>query len=210
MPPFLQGDLNAPRFQRGSPPDYELNGNNVGTAKPFLLRDSGGRCAYSMIHEREIGRETIEVDHFDPRKVGGKKNHNYDNLLPAYGPCNRSKSNKWPSPEAEASGVRFLNPTVEGDYGVHLFEDPLSHKIIGFTPAGRYHLRHLALNTEYLIYKRKNRSIAKGLRDKLQLIEGLLPYDAARLNDFLGDAESAIPDIDPPPLPSPQPGRSQS
>jgi HNH endonuclease len=143
MPPFLQGDLNAPRFQRGSPPDYELNGNNVGTAKPFLLRDSGGRCAYSMIHEREIGRETIEVDHFDPRKVGGKKNHNYDNLLPAYGPCNRSKSNKWPSPEAEASGVRFLNPTVEGDYGVHLFEDPLSHKIIGFTPAGRYHLRHL-------------------------------------------------------------------
>jgi hypothetical protein len=200
MPPFLQEDVNAPRLQRGSPPDYELNDSNVRTAQPFLLRDSGGRCAYSMIHEREIGKETIEVDHFDPRKVDGKKNHNYDNLLPAYGPCNRSKGNKWPRPEAEALGVRFLNPSVERDYGVHLFEDPESHKIVGFTGAGKYHVRHLALNTEYLNYKRKNRSIARGLRDKVQLIQAFSPYDAAQLNNFLGDAESAIPDIDPPPL----------
>jgi hypothetical protein len=37
MPRFLQGDANGPRYQRGSPPDYELNDNNVRTAKPFLL-----------------------------------------------------------------------------------------------------------------------------------------------------------------------------
>jgi hypothetical protein len=31
-------------------------------------------------------------------------------------------------------------------------------------------------------------------------MQAFSPYDAAQLNDFLGDAESAIPDIDPPPL----------
>src|ERR1700747_756284 len=135
MRPSSHDEPKTSRIQRGPAPDRVLNDNNVHTAKPFLLRDSGGRCAYSMIHESEIGKETIEVDYFDPRKVDGEKNHNYDNLLPAYGPCNRSKSNKWPRPEAEALGVRFLNPSVERDYGVHLFEDPESHKIVGFTGA---------------------------------------------------------------------------
>ena len=121
MPLFLQGSANAVRIKRGAAPDHELSDSTVGTAKQFLLRDSGGRCGYSMIHERECGTETIEVDHFDPRTVDGKKNHNYNNLLPAYGPCNRSKSNKWPTGEEEALGFRFLNPTVERDYGVHLY-----------------------------------------------------------------------------------------
>jgi len=97
MPLFLRGSANAVRIQRGPAPDHELTDGTVGTAKQFLLRDSGGRCGYSMIHERECGTETIEVDHFDPRTVDGKKNHSYNNLLPAYGPCNRSKSNKWPT-----------------------------------------------------------------------------------------------------------------
>jgi|GEM_PF-4529069 len=121
MPLFLQGSANAVRIKRGPAPDHELSDGTVGTAKQFLLRDSDGRCGYSMIHERECGTETIEVDHFDPRTVDGKKNHNYNNLLPAYGPCNRSKSNKWPTGEEEALGFRFLNPTVERDYGVHLY-----------------------------------------------------------------------------------------
>lgn len=199
MPPFSPDGVSTPRIQRGPAPDYELNDNNVHTAKPFLLRDSGGRCAYSMIHERETGKETIEVEHFDPRKIDGKKNHKYDNLLPAFGPCNRSKSGKWPSPEAAAQGVRFLNPTVERDYGVHLFEDPGSHKIVGVTPAGKYHVRQLALNTEYLIRKRKNRSMAKVVREQIGLIQGLSVYTEAQLRVILGDAESAIPEIDPPP-----------
>ena len=193
------------RIQRGPEPGYELNDSNVATAKPLLLRDSGGRCAYSMIHEREIGKETIEVDHFDPRKLGGKKNHNYDNLLPAFAPCNRSKSNKWPSAAAEASGARFLNASIEQDYGVHLFEDPESHRIVAVTTAGKYHLRYLNLNTECLVLKRTNRSIAKHLRDKVALMQGLSPNDAARLEDLLGNAESAILPIDPPPSTSPDP-----
>jgi hypothetical protein len=201
MLPFSQGEPSGPRIQRGPAPDFELKESNVGTAKLFLLRDSKGRCAYSMIHEREIGKETIEVDHFDPRRFDGKKNHNYDNLLPSYGPCNRSKSNKWPTHEAEVAGVRFLNPMEEQDYGTHLFENAETHKIVAITPAGRYHLNHLALNTEYLILKRKNRSEAKSLRDKVGLIQGLLPYYyVSQLDDFLGDAESVIPDIDPLPL----------
>lgn len=198
MPPFSQSNANAARIEHGAPPDYDLNDNNVRTAKGFLLRDSGGRCAYSMIHENECGTETIEVDHFDPRKHEGKKNHDYKNLLPAYGPCNRSKSNKWPSVEKETAGLRFLNPSVEGDYGVHLFEDPESHKIVGVTPAGRYHLGHLALNTEYLVRKRANRSRALAMLPKLNLLPGLTPEQLRWVND----SASAIPEIDPPPGPS--------
>jgi 5-methylcytosine-specific restriction endonuclease McrA len=205
MPPFSQEVPKPARIQRGPEPGYELNDSNVATAKPFLLRDSGGRCAYSMIHEREIGKETIEVDHFDPRKLGGKKNHSYDNLLPAFGPCNRSKSDKWPSAAAEVSGARFLNASVEQDYGVHLFEDPESHRIVAVTTAGKYHLRYLNLNTECLVLKRKNRSIAKRLRDNVPLMQGLSAYDAGQLDDLLGNAESAIPEIDPPPAQSPYP-----
>jgi hypothetical protein len=73
MPPFSQSEPNSTRIQRGSEPGYELNDSNVHTAKPFLLRDSGGRCAYSMIHESEIGKEAIEVDHFDPPQGRGEK-----------------------------------------------------------------------------------------------------------------------------------------
>jgi hypothetical protein len=94
-----------------------------------------------------------------------------------------------------ASGVRFLNATAEQDYGVHLFEDPKSHRIVAVTAAGKYHLRYLALNSEYLILKRKHRSMASGLRDKVGLIQGLSPYDTARLDDLLGNAESAIPPL---------------
>src|ERR1700730_8444931 len=105
MPPFSLIGANTPRINRGPAPEYELNDSNVQSAKPLLLRDSGGRCAYSMIHERDISRETIEVEHFDPRRIDGTKNHKYENLLPAFGPCNRSKSNKWPTAEAEAKGI---------------------------------------------------------------------------------------------------------
>ena len=38
-------------------------------------------------------------------------------------------------------GVRFLNPTKEQDYGVHIFEDAVTHELVGASPAGRYHLR---------------------------------------------------------------------
>jgi hypothetical protein len=152
-----------------------------------------------MVHEREVGREEIHVDHFDPRKYDGRKNHDYDNLLPAFAPCNRAKGAKWPSQEAQASGVRFLNPAVEPDYGVHLFEDPNSHAIVGATPAGKYHLRHLALNTEVLVRKRMNRSLARNLRPHISLIQGLPSFSEGDLMTILGDAETAIPEIPPPP-----------
>jgi hypothetical protein len=75
--------------------------------------------------------------------------------------------------EAEAVGIRFLNPTVEPDYGVHLFEYPQSHKIVRLTQPSKYHLRHMSLNLEYLIRKRPNRSHACDILPKLDLLPGL-------------------------------------
>jgi hypothetical protein len=152
-----------------------------------------------MIHEREVSNETIEVEHFDPRRINEEKNHSYENLLPAFGPCNRSKGNQWPSASAASAGARFLNPTLEKDYGVHLFEDPESHKIVAVTPAGKYHLRYLALNTEYLVVKRQNRSKAKWMREQFEITRVLSGQNADAMDQFLRDAESAISDIDPTP-----------
>jgi hypothetical protein len=123
----------------------------------------------------------MEVEHFDPRPINGEKDHRYENLLPAFRPCNRSKWDKWPLPEEEAAGLRFLNPTVERDYGVHLFEDPSSHKIVAVTPAGKYHLRHLNLNSVYLRLKREDRSKAKNLKEDVELLRSV---SSERHNDL--------------------------
>jgi hypothetical protein len=152
-----------------------------------------------MVHIDCVSNETIEVEHFDPRRINGEKDHRYENLVPAFGPCNRSKSNKCPSPDEEAAGLRFLNPTVERDYGVHLFEDPTSHKIVAITPAGRYHLRHLNLNSEYLRLKREDRSKAINLKRVIELVRSVSNQKAQELEELIRRGESAIQEIPPPP-----------
>jgi hypothetical protein len=169
MPPYSPNAPSGLRIIRGDPPPFPLNDNNYGDALPYLLRDSGNRCAYSTAHKEDTAPGEMHVDHFDPRKTAGRRNHNYDNLLPALGACNRAKTNKWPSQEQERAGGRFLDPSREPDYGVHLFEHPDSHKIVATTAEGQFHLRYTALNCEYLVKKRHSRAIAHRLRQACSL-----------------------------------------
>jgi hypothetical protein len=44
------------------------------------------------------------------------------------------------------------------DYGVHIFEDPATHMLVGATPAGVYHIEWCDLNADHLVLGRRRRS----------------------------------------------------
>lgn len=119
------------------------------------MRDFEGRCAYSMQHFSRAGK--LEVDHFDPRQ---KKEliQDYNHLFPASRHCNGKKSDTWPNRGEAAAGCRFLNPCEEVDYGEQIFEDPVTHRLVGTTPAAVWHIRVCALNADHLVHERKRRA----------------------------------------------------
>lgn len=138
-------------------PKRQFTESTYRAAKPFLLHDFGGRCAYSLQHVDRVGYKSMEVDHFNPTLSGLARNK-YPNLFPATRHCNGSKGCLWPDLYLRKAGVRFLNPTKEHDYGVHIFEDPATHHLLGATPAGKYHIRCCDLNAPHLVLERRDRA----------------------------------------------------
>lgn len=173
---------------------------------PFLLSDFGGRCAYSLQHVERVGYRCMEVDHFNPN-LRGPARHRYSNLFPATRHCNGSKSGLWPHAELRKAGVRFLNPTKEHDYGVHIFEDPQSHELVGVTPAGKYQIRCCDLNSPHLVLERRDRAKLRELLDDygvtskapLQALDGQQLADYSAL--LRGIVERMIPPIPAPATP---------
>lgn len=148
-----------PRIQRGPPPDKRLTRRNFRKAAiAALRRDFQDRCAYSCQHlNRAGGLKCMEIDHFDPR-LKDKFIQPYDNLFLATRHCNGAKGDTWPTRAEQALGLRFLNPCAEQDYGEHILEDPETHRLVGVTPAGRYHIRMLDLNADHLVAERGERA----------------------------------------------------
>src|SRR5438552_130453 len=105
----------TPRVIR-HPPRRRFTESTYRKAKPFLLNDFDGRCAYSLQHVNRVGNWCIEVDHFNPTLRGPARNE-YSNLFPATRHCNGSKRDTWPDARFRKLGARFLNPTEEQDYG---------------------------------------------------------------------------------------------
>jgi len=192
-----------PRIVR-NPPGRKFTESTYRKAKPFLLRESDGRCAYSLQHVERVGYKCIDVDHFNPNLKGPSRN-NYTNLLPATRHCNGSKSDLWPTGDLRKAGVRFLNPTKEQDYGVHIFEDAESHQLVGITPAGRYHIRCCDLNAPHLVLERCDRAKLREILNEyhvrakapLQLLDGKEICDTSAVLRAI--AEKMIPPIPVPP-----------
>jgi hypothetical protein len=67
------------------------------------------------------------------------------------------KSNQWPTNKERANGIRFLNCCKEIEYGIHIFEDPDNHEVVGITSAGRYHVDACDLNADHFTKERKKR-----------------------------------------------------
>jgi hypothetical protein len=103
------------------------------------------------------GSHSMEVDHFNPHKKNDAI-QNYEDLFLASRHCNGAKSDTWPTRKERLSGMKFLNCCEENDYGVHILEDPDTHKVVGVTPEGRYHVRHCELNAKHLVEERKERA----------------------------------------------------
>lgn len=99
----------------------------------------------------------MEIDHFNPH-LAGTSRHKYSNLFLATRHCNGSKSDNWPSKSARKKGIRLLNPCEEVDYGVHIVEHPETHRLIGLTAAGDFHITTCDLNAIHLIEERRDRA----------------------------------------------------
>jgi hypothetical protein len=154
----------AARVRRGEPPKGKLNNRNYRRrALPALLRDFERRCAYSLRHEQQAGGLThMEVDHFNPTLPNRLRNK-YSNLFLSTRHCNLKKRAYWPLAVDQKKGIRFLNCCEEMDYGVHIFENPETHELVGVTPAGRYHILACNLNADHLITERMERSLLLNL-----------------------------------------------
>lgn len=134
----------------------------------------------------------MDVDHFRPR---GKGRHLYINLLVATRHCNGAKSDLWPSASQKAKGIYLINPYIEQDYGLHLFEDPTSHEIVATTPAGFYQIFVLDLNAPHLVKERSERA---RISDKLQggaIFSGVIPKIQACLTELKRRMDACIPMI---------------
>lgn len=173
-------------------------------ALPYLLEDFDDRCAYSWMHRSEI--DEMEVDHFNPH-LKSKDVQLYSNLMPSLGSCNRTKGSTWPSPADRKLGLYLIDPTKELDYGHQIFEDPATHRLEGTTPAAKYHIRVLGLNSAYLINRRKTRSELASLLQRLppqanhswiDPATGVRHDGANALREVVG---KMIPYIPPPPFP---------
>src|SRR6266849_1424388 len=187
----------SPRIVRGKAPKRTFTENTYRKAKPFLMVDFKERCAYSQQHaRRSSGIRSMEVDHFNPT-LTGRARHNYSNLFLSTRHCNGSKSNKWPAKAARKEGVRFLNPCREQDYGVHVFEDRITHALIGVTPAGIYHIRMCDLNAPHLVEERGMRAEIHRLLETspLTVTGNFYSIPAAAIELLRNQFEKMIPPI---------------
>jgi hypothetical protein len=193
----------APRIRRGAGPKKVLKRTTYKNAKPELLRDFESRCAYSMQHlNRAGGHKCMEIDHFDPRK----KNdfiQEYNNLYLSTRHCNGSKRAVWPTASQMRAGLRYLDCCKEMDYGSHLFEDATTHRLIGVTTTGVFHIRSCDLNAPHLVNERRVRAkIWNSLRMAPVSVTASIesaPAVLAAMDLLTKQAREMIPEITPPP-----------
>lgn len=170
-------------------------------AFPYLQEDFEGRCAYSMRHVEITGDVAMHIDHFDPREKS-RYEQRYRNLKLATDGCNIAKGANWPNRAEQRTGARFIDPAKERDYGVHIFEDPVTHELIGVTPAGIYQILICNLNAPHLVIERRERTHLR----KLLKGPGRLRSDFDKAKESIAalrrQCERMIPPIPPPPAES--------
>jgi hypothetical protein len=187
----MSGSLPSPRIERKQkPPRYYFAHRNY---LKYLLLDFEKRCAYSQQHLQRVGGVGgMDIDHHNPGLTHPKKN-DYANLYLATRHCNGKKGDEWPSRKQVDSGIRFLDPCAETDYGVHLFEDPDTFEIWGATPAGRYHIRMLDLNADHLIRERRRRHELLALIKQPQIATAIRDDALKGVQAFREEVRDMIP-----------------
>jgi hypothetical protein len=138
----------------------------------------------------------MEVDHFDPR-TRNNLIQQYEDFLLAHRHCNNRKRRFFPTPEQQALGIRLINPCLEHDYGVHLFEDLSTGMLVSTTPPGITQIRRLGLNDDFLVRLRRRRT------ELFQIVEELrgAGVEEITIQREIVNYGPVIPIIPPPPLP---------
>jgi hypothetical protein len=149
------------------------------------------------------GDRHMEVDHFNPTLKGAARNR-YRNLMLATRLCNLMKRDKWPKKWQSKNGLRLLNPCEEQDYCTHIFEDPDTHRLIGTTPAGRYHIDACDLNHPSFVWEREKRAeFLRIKRAQPTLFSGTFSSILELVEFVKRQVELFIPEIPAPPKSSP-------
>lgn len=155
-----------------------------------------------MVHIDWNSQRDLHVDHFNPTLTHPDRNR-YGNLFLASSHCNGLKSNTWPTRAERKRDKRFLNPRREMDYGGQIFEVPETHRLVGTTPAARYHIRILGLNAPHLVNLRKERSNLHELLQETPVVCKTLESEEreALFHEMKHQLKTKIPHIPPPPQP---------
>ncbi len=142
-------------------------------AREALRQEFGYRCCYCGIHEaRGGGPGHFEVDHFRPRSKFPALALDYGNLVYACRTCNGFKADKWPTSAQEAEGYRFLDP--DRDRFEEHWEEEADGRLVPTTPAGRYTVSSLNLNSEFrCAERRRRRDVAAAISRNLLLASEL-------------------------------------
>ncbi len=182
------------RVTRGPPPRKPIKRRNPASCLPELMRDFEQRCAYSMQHYLRAGK--LEVDHFNP-KYKNDFIQDYNNLFPASRHCNRKKWDSWPTNAEVKAGCRFLNPCEEVDYGEQIFEDPVTHRLVGTTTAAKWHIRICGLNADHLVHERKRRTelLTKLRSTSIRIKAGHWHEIGDLISSFKEEIDLMIPEI---------------
>jgi len=94
-------------------------------------------------------------------------------------------------------GPGFLNPCEEWDYGLHIFEDPITHELFGKTEAGKYHVKALRLNRETFVWERRERAKLIEPLNSPQILPPSTPFEELRslIRDIKEHLEILVPEI---------------
>lgn len=135
--------MNTGRVKRGPGPMKKLSKATYRKkALPFLLEDFNSRCAYCLDPGEFRHPSQQQIDHFNCR-LGGRRRHQYKNLMLACAACNLSKHDK-PIANPFDKEQRLLNCTLEHEFPEHIVELP-NGQWVPKTKAGEYHLRSIGL-----------------------------------------------------------------
>jgi len=160
-------------------PEKVIGETGYGLYRPCLRLDFTFRCAYCLAHESEVSPSDkyggFEVEHFKPkgRREFRRFSNAYANLLWACHACNRAKSNKWPTEEETARGMRFVDPSVEA-LGAFLTIDGIHVTVAAAAAepaAAEYMIDEINLNSAT---HRRRRHLRHEIATKLATLDAML------------------------------------
>ena len=148
---------SKPRLERIKSAETQYPRTKYRQALGPLLRETNDRCGYSLQHVLDLGRKSMEVDHFNPTLRHPFRNR-HGNLIAASRHCNGAKGEFWPNAEDRKDVLYLINPYEEQDYGKHIGEDRKTGRLVGRTHTGKWHIEILDLNADHLVQKRRDRT----------------------------------------------------